>query len=59
MFSRALLGLFPVFVQTWKHSNRLAACRHFEGEASFDTSTTMAKTADGDTGVIATTTVVV
>ncbi|KAF3397425.1 Uncharacterized protein DPV78_008040 [Talaromyces pinophilus] len=32
---------------------------HFEGEASFDTSTTMAKTADGDTGVIATTTVVV
>lgn len=47
----------PRFCQ--RHSNRLATCRHFEGEASFDTSTTMAKTADGDTGVIATTTVVV
>lgn len=51
------LGPIPRFGQ--RHSNRLAACRHFEGEASFDTSTTMAKTADSDTGVIATTTVVV
>ncbi|RAO72861.1 uncharacterized protein BHQ10_008873 [Talaromyces amestolkiae] len=32
---------------------------HFEGEASFDTSTTMAKTADSDTCVIATATAVV